>query len=63
MKVMTYNIWDGGIGLLPLLEEVIRAAAPDAVALQEVTDRGAAEVLAGRLGMELTNRFGHGTTS
>jgi len=48
---MTYNIWDGGLGRLPLLEHVIRSAAPDLVALQEVTDRGAAEGLAARLGM------------
>jgi exodeoxyribonuclease III len=51
VRVMTYNIWDGGLGRLPLIEEVVRAQAPDAVALQEVTDRAAAEGLAARLGM------------
>jgi endonuclease/exonuclease/phosphatase family metal-dependent hydrolase len=48
---MTYNIWDGGLGRLSLVEAVIRAQSPDVVALQEVTDRGAAEGLAARLGL------------
>jgi len=63
VKVMTYNIWDGGRGRLPLLEAVIRSEAPDVVALQEVTDRRAAEGLAARLGMQYVHgdansRFG-----
>ena len=52
MRVLTYNIWNGGRGRLPLIEQVIRSQAPDVVALQEVTDRRAAAGLAGRLGME-----------
>src|SRR4051812_34808782 len=49
---MTYNIWDSGLGRLPLIERVIRAEGPDVVALQEVTERVAAEGLAARLGMQ-----------
>lgn len=56
MRVMTYNIWDGGLGRLRLIEAVIRSQSPDVVALQEVSDRGAAEGLAARLGM----RYVHG---
>jgi endonuclease/exonuclease/phosphatase family metal-dependent hydrolase len=51
VRILTYNIWDGGIGRLPLIEAVIRSQSPDVVALQEVTDRAAAEGLAARLGM------------
>lgn len=56
MRILTYNIWNGGLGRLPLIEAVIRSRSPDVVALQEVTDRVAAEGLAGRLGM----RYVHG---
>jgi exodeoxyribonuclease III len=49
---MTYNIWNGGGERLPLIEDLLRAQAPDVVALQEVTDRAAAEALASRLGMQ-----------
>jgi exodeoxyribonuclease III len=52
MKVMTYNIWNGGRGRLHLIEAVVRDAAPDVLALQEVRDRGGAEGLAARLGMQ-----------
>jgi len=52
VRVLTYNIWDGGRDRLPLIEALIRSQSPDAVALQEVTDRRAAENLAGRLGMQ-----------
>ena len=48
---MTYNIWDGGRGRLSLGEAGVREQGPDVVALQEVTDRAAAEALAARLGM------------
>jgi exodeoxyribonuclease-3 len=35
MRLMTYNILDGGQDRLPVLLEVVRAAAPDVLALQE----------------------------
>ena len=37
MRILTYNIWDGGEGRLGEIAAVIAAASPDAVALQEVT--------------------------
>jgi exodeoxyribonuclease III len=53
LRVLSYNIWNGGEDRLPLIEAVIRAQRPDAVALVEANDRAAVEGLAGRLGMEL----------
>ena len=53
MRVLTWNIWNGGEGRLPAIERVLRAHDPDVVALQEANDPSAAERLAARLGMEL----------
>lgn len=46
MRLMTYNILDGGQERLPVLLEVIRAAAPDVLALQECRGFEDAELLA-----------------
>ena len=40
LRVMTYNVLNGGIGREGLLLEVLRAANPDVVVLQEVLDEG-----------------------
>jgi exodeoxyribonuclease III len=53
MRVMTYNIWDGGDERLHLIPEVIRAQQADVVALEEATNRAHAEALARELGMTL----------
>jgi exodeoxyribonuclease-3 len=38
MRLLTYNIREGGVGRAEEIAEVIRAAKPDVVALQEATD-------------------------
>jgi len=48
---MSYNILKGGEDRLPLILEVVRAQAPDVVALQEADGCGTVESLAGELGM------------
>ncbi len=53
MRVLTWNIWNGGDGRLDAIERVLRAQACDVVALQEANDRAAVEALAARLEMEL----------
>ncbi|MFN2471726.1 MAG: endonuclease/exonuclease/phosphatase family protein [Gaiellaceae bacterium] len=57
MRVLSYNIWDGGGGRLASLSSVLEVEQPDAVALQEVTQASAA-VLGDTLGMAVT--FGEG---
>ena len=52
MRILSYNIWDGGGDRLRLIADVIRGEQPDVVALQEVR-AGSAAVLADALGMEL----------
>jgi endonuclease/exonuclease/phosphatase family metal-dependent hydrolase len=53
MRVLTYNIWNGGEDRLEAIAAVLRGADPDAVALVEATSRANAEWLARSLGMEL----------
>jgi exodeoxyribonuclease-3 len=53
LKLLSYNIWDGGNERLPLIGEIIRAHQPEVVALIEVTDWDAIEQLARDLGMSL----------
>jgi exodeoxyribonuclease III len=53
VKLVTWNIWDGGEGRLDAIERVLREQNADVVALQEANDRGAVEMLAARLGMNL----------
>jgi endonuclease/exonuclease/phosphatase family metal-dependent hydrolase len=53
MKVLSWNIWNGGLGRLDAIEHLLRNEDADVVALQEATDRGAVETLGARLGMEV----------
>src|SRR6266513_448029 len=53
MRVITYNIWNGGAERIGAIADVLRALDADVVALQEANDRGNVELLAQRLGMEL----------
>jgi len=53
MRVMTYNIWDGGGERLRLIRDEIRAQQPDVVAIEEATNRAHAEELARELGMTI----------
>lgn len=49
MRVMTYNIWDGGGARIPLIAEVIAAANPDVLLLNEADDEEVVADLARRL--------------
>jgi endonuclease/exonuclease/phosphatase family metal-dependent hydrolase len=49
MRLLTYNIREGGLGRAEEIAEVIRAASPDVVALQEARDPAVIEQIA-RLG-------------
>jgi exodeoxyribonuclease-3 len=53
LRLLSYNIWNGGNERLPLIREIIRAQQPEAVALIEVTDWAVTEQLARDLGMSL----------
>jgi exodeoxyribonuclease-3 len=53
LRVMTWNIWNGGEGRLDAIERVIRAQDADVVAVQEANDRGAVEMLGALLGMNV----------
>jgi endonuclease/exonuclease/phosphatase family metal-dependent hydrolase len=59
-RVMTYNILDDGIGREPLILEVVRAAQPDMVILQEVGRWGTVETLAAAL--HLNRGFARGNS-
>jgi endonuclease/exonuclease/phosphatase family metal-dependent hydrolase len=54
LKVLSYNIWEGGDGRLPAIAAIIQRQQPDAVALQEATSRASASALARELGYALT---------
>jgi exodeoxyribonuclease III len=53
LRLVTWNIWNGGEGRLDAIERVLRDQRADVVALQEANDRTAAESLAEALAMEL----------
>jgi exodeoxyribonuclease III len=53
VKVLSYNIHDGGDGRLPEIAALIRRQRPDAVALLEANSRPNTERLAHDLGMQL----------
>jgi endonuclease/exonuclease/phosphatase family metal-dependent hydrolase len=53
VRVLTWNIWNGGEGRNEAIQRVLREENADVVALQEANDRAAVERLAGALGMEL----------
>lgn len=61
LRVMTYNILDGGSGREPLLAEVLHAVRPDVATLQEVVPNGLVEALAGGLGMAYHVAAGNST--
>lgn len=52
MKILAYNISDGGDARLSLIAALIRQQRPDAVALLEANSRANAEWLAWELGMQ-----------
>jgi endonuclease/exonuclease/phosphatase family metal-dependent hydrolase len=52
MKLMTYNILEGGTGRIDPIAEVIRLAGADVVILQEATDGELFHRLADRVGMD-----------
>lgn len=51
MRVMTYNILDGGVGREMWISEVALAVQPDILVLQEIYNNGFAAALAGDLSM------------
>ena len=53
LRIVTYNIWNGGEDRIDTIEGVLRAQDADLVALQEANDRANVGLLAQRLGMEL----------
>jgi exodeoxyribonuclease-3 len=53
LRLVTWNIWNGGEGRLDAIEHVLRERDADVVALQEANDRDAVEHLASSLGMQL----------
>lgn len=53
MRIMSYNIFEGGVGRLDPLFEVIRAQNPDVVLVQETWETPIFEKLAIKLGMEI----------
>ena len=61
MRVLTYNILDGGVGREPLIAEVLEAVRPDIAVLQEVYQNGLAERLAGRLSLQAAVVEGNST--
>ena len=59
MKILSYNILDGGADRVDLLAAVIGAQQPDVVALVEADDAAVVEQLAGKLGMDFIHAPGH----
>jgi endonuclease/exonuclease/phosphatase family metal-dependent hydrolase len=53
VRLLTYNIWDGGKGRLDEIAALVRHADADAVALLEATKRASVEHLVGVLDLEL----------
>ena len=51
MRLLTYNIREGGVGRAEQIAEVIRAANPDVVALQEARDPAVVERIATLAGL------------
>ncbi len=62
MRLLTYNIREGGVGRAEAIAEVIRAAEPDVVALQEARDPLVVEQIAKLAGFPfLGSRRSHST--
>ena len=52
MKLMTYNIWNGGVGREQSILEVISSVQPDIVVLQEVYEAAFLDNLGTALNMQ-----------
>lgn len=63
MRIVSYNILDGGTGRVDLIAEVIEAQRPDAVALVEADDPAVVEHLARRLKMDFVHAAGNSHAS
>ena len=63
MRILSYNILDGGTGRVDALAEVIAAQQPDVVALVEADDPALVEAIAGRLGMDFIHAPGNSHAS
>ena len=63
MRLLSYNILDGGVGREDLWTAVIEAQRPDVVALVEADDPGVVEHLAGRLDMDFIHAPGNSHAS
>jgi len=61
MRVLTYNILDGGVGREPLIADVLEAVQPDIAVLQEVYQNGLAEQLADKLSLQAAVVEGNST--
>ena len=62
MRLLTYNIREGGVGRVEAIAEVISAARPDVVALQEARDPAVVERLAKLTGLQYCgSRAAHST--
>jgi endonuclease/exonuclease/phosphatase family metal-dependent hydrolase len=59
MRIVSYNILEGGEGRADPLAEVIEAQQPDLVALVEATDLNVIERIARRLGMDFVHAPGN----
>ena len=54
LRILSYNILEGGKDRLPLIGGVIQQQQPDVVALLEARSRSNVEALAQQLGISLT---------
>lgn len=62
MRFLTYNIREGGVGRAEQIAEVIKAASPDVVALQEATHPAVVERIASLAGFRFSgSRHSHST--
>ena len=59
MRLVSYNILDGGVGRAETLADVILARRPDLVALVEATDVAVVDVIARRLGLAVLHAPGN----
>lgn len=59
MRILSYNILDGGAPRLPLLRQVIQAERPDVVGLVEADDPHVVEALANSLQMDFIHAPGN----
>src|SRR6185437_9804850 len=59
MRIMSYNILDGGTGRVPALLSVIQTQQPDVIGLVEAEDPAVVEDLAARLEMDFVHAPGH----